>query len=621
MKLASSLRSAGTMLFATLALTPFVDARHEKNLPAETYGIVQVLDVADLQKRWDKHPLKADIEKAKLEEFFAPGIQKMEKEMSEDKKSKEAKKVLESLKKHLNGEVLFAVVKTPKTEKGHAPYDYVWFVDTSADEKTIGEMLEDCGLLQDEKGEVSETAYNISTGKSKGGDEMIEDEEEEEKVLEVITKKISEKYKGVTLHSREVAVGKDDPVNLGGWALVDKTFVYASAPNVLKELIDAVQGGRKDSFADTAIWKRNRGDMGKPDSLVFLNCGLTASTLREFVVEQTKDAPPNMFGVNYLQAYDALGLDVWDAMWISKTLESEQVSFKSAFSYSEKKGLLSLMTYKPLDTLVPAYIPAGASTFSVSRMDMSEAWANLEALLAKAAPALKPMLDMQINNLKTQQGIDLRDGLLQNFGEELVVIGEFGSNSGQSNKEIPVGNMLYVIGLKDQAKMEALLATALGKIPSSESLFDEREFMGVKIRRFKNQQAGGEEMAESMANSMPYFAVHNGRFFFGQGESKILEKVVAEMKDGRNPVSKDVSVQQAMKLVPKNVVSFSYTDVASYLDYISELVSYVSKNEGEKIVDPSKKPSPDDIPWVMSGYSEERANEISSQGVLFRKKK
>jgi hypothetical protein len=605
MKLTSTFRPFAAALLTALALAPFADARHEKSLPADTYVAVQLSDVADLQKRLEVHPLWVDGQKAGFEEYFAPAIKRFKDELKGDSKGKDAQRVFETLKRDVNGEILFAVVKTPKVEKGHEPHDYVLFVDTLSDEKTIATLLEDAELLKEEKHEIRPPdADDDAVGAVAPA------------AVSVVIKNASATFQGVTLHERTVTVGKEEPTSLGGWALVNKTFIYASAPNVLRDLVDAVQNGRKDSLDATGLWKRSRDAAGKADLFAFANAPLATSELQAYIVRQFKDKPPNpFFPVDVIKAYNALALDSIEGAWWSGELTADGFYNKSSFTFSAKRGLLSLLTFKPLATPVPSFIPAGVSHFGVTQWDTGAAWKNLEVLLSQALPELKPVLDLQLNNLKTQEGLDIRGAVLENFGEGLVSISDFGGeDSGKTGLEalLSVGSV-YVIGIRDTDKLASLVETALSKSGKGGdgAIFDEREFMGVKIRTFKAGAAGGPKVS---------YALNGGYLFYSNGAAGLLEKIIAEIKDPQHPAAKVPEVLQALKRAPKDLINFEYAELGSALPFFTNLVEFALEKDGKKgLLDTSKRPSAASLPWVATGYSVERGNEIYSESVLFRK--
>ena len=585
MNTTSLLQRASAVTFSLLALLPFADARYEKNLPAETYGLIQVANVKTSAASWEKHPLKADLTQGQFEKFFSPMLNQLAEKMKQDEEFWANKGKLEKLFQALDGESTLALVKTVKTEKGHAPFDLVLQADVGLSAEKIAELLKELGFWQ----------------------EKTLDQEEGTRSL----KQVKESFQGVTLHCIEGRTDDEEPVNLGGWALLnEKTFIFATAPNVLRELVDAEQNGRKGNFTEQAIWKREQELIGKADSLLFINASLSFEELRSFVKKEVADMEPNEFGVEPLVAYDSLGLDAFETFWISGVLEKDILRSKSAWSYKEKKGLLTLGTSKTLRSFVPDYIPVEAANFGVIGWDMSQAWRNLEQIVFSVVPAFKFIYDMQLNELKTKEGIDLKGGLLENFGDELVVLSS-------SEPTSPQGDGLYLFSLKDATKLESLLATILGKDPSIRSFVVERDFMGVKINAVQIPDMSADQ---NLPPIVPYFAIWNNQLCVGFGaDASLLEKVIAEKKDGGHQGKLPPAVTRAIGFAPKDSVAFSYTDVGSQMALVMRQIRIaMDAKDDAKDVDWSKAPTAKDLPWSATSYSKELPNAFYSEYIFFR---
>ncbi|MDR2513082.1 MAG: DUF3352 domain-containing protein [Puniceicoccales bacterium] len=622
MKFSRLFRLPCAILLAALPLAPFANARHEKSLPEETYFALQFRDLADYKAKDAKHPFSVDFRAAGYADYFAPGIallkEEIQKGLAKCSKNADFERYLSILQNDFNGEILFALVKTPKPVEGHEPFDFVFFADTDLAETALNEILKDLGVYTKRSEKVSSTAYLAEKGAS-----AIDDDAEIGAVADAdgkvsrTTEIVKTPFQGVTLH--EVTISYPDnkfsfvPV---GWAFVGKTFVFATAPNVLRELIDAMQNGRKNSFADSIPWRRASKAAGNADFLFVSTPQLASAALRKVVAT----AGPNMYLPEPLKAYDALALDVIDGLWCSSTLTETAAVSKLSLSYKEKRGLLSLFTSKPLEQPVPEYIPAGLPHFSVTAFDMSESWRNLEKLLADAVPHLKPFLDQGLEKMKKEEGLDIRSDLLENFGEKIVVISG-GASIRPKVKGVnsPLRNpMLLVLEIRDVNKLQSLIDTSLSKAgpEGKKAILDERVFMGVNISSAKQ----GKDAKLS-------YAIHDGKLFLAIDGEKILDEVIAEIKEPRSPIAKEAFVRQALKLVPKEKSSFEVIDLGKSIDATFSTFEFLVKEfllkrigkEGAPLTDPTKKPAPSVLPWASVSYGELRDNEIYAETHLYKK--
>jgi hypothetical protein len=611
----SRLRTLGSAALAAAALAPLADARHERAVPAETYAVLQVRDATSYAERAKKHPFTADFNKAGFEEYFAPLLNTLKDESKKNADFKAVLRALEDASKFFTGEILVAFVKTEKAEKGHLPFDFIGLADTTADEKTIEDFLKTNGLLPKE-GTVTSTLQNDE-------DEEDDDAAANKPKAKSVTRKtaiVNSAFQGVTLHEVGVSTNGGAPVGLGGWAVVNKVFVFATAPNVLREVVDAVQNGRKNNLADTAFWKRGSDSTVGADILLGGNLPLATAALRAYIVEETKGGEPNpMF--NPVAAYDKLALDVLESLWYSARLTPDEVHVKAVVSYTEKRGLLTLFLPKPLDPLVPAFIPNLGENlyFSTASFDGLQTWKNFETLLAQALPAVKPMLDFQLLNLKSEEGIELRESLLENMNGNLTVV--FGGiDKSFPDKQIAFSNsMLFVADVRNEEKLAALINTAIGKIgkDKAEKVLREREYMGVKIRTFNNS-----DTKDRISISYTLFG---GKLFLSLNADNILEKTIAEIKNPQNSAAKNPDVAAAMKRVPKSVfsveylsMSFSVNQYCNIFEQAEQLGDILGVGK-TSLVNPEKRPRGEVLPWTVLTYGREGANELIGETVLFRK--
>ena len=617
------IRWQGTALLAAIALVPDAGARHEKCLPVETYAVVRQTDLDAYKKRLETHPLAADLKKAGFDEYFAPMAKAFEEGfVKQGHDAKEFVPLLEFLPNNLNGEILYAIVKTPKPVKGHMPFDFIVFADMAADEKTIVELLEKYFQTGKPKhSDIPHFHYKSLKAEMEGTPiQEFDEEEDSTQTFPQVSQWGTVPFQGVTLHEYTVKTGDLAPVSFGGWALAGKTLVIATSPNALRESIDALQNGRKDNFAGTVAWQRTQSSAGNADIIVTANTPFLAEELRNFIATKAKDGSANM-GVDVLKAYDTLRLENISAFWMALELTPADVRLRSGLAYTEKSGLLSMLTYKPLEPLVPAFIPAGKS-FDTINWDMTQAWQNFETLFAQALPTMKPFVDMWLAKLKTEEGVDLRDEFLGNFGKNITVIQGTRKPGKDVKKEpfsMPNHAALIVMDVRDPAKLASLFETALGKIGKggTEAILDEINYMGVEIRSLKKSFMGDN------ADELPEFAyaIHDGKFFLAMDATDDLKKTIAEIKTPQNPAAKTAVILQAAKYALKDAVSFSYIDVAEmtgiYLDMIEP--SMEASKLTPPLVDKTKRPDMNAIPWVLVSTSQERTNEVYCEAVIFRK--
>lgn len=625
------MRSLLRPALALLATTPFLSASLEENLPAGTYGIVKIESVERTRRNLDAHPLAAVFKSEKFSEFLKPFMEKMRNDEKALKEFESFEKYRDELAKFFKGEALFAVVNTPETAEGHLPYDYVVLADTETDQEQLAEFFKKVGFHQ--PAPASGGGASDSSG-GKSGAKPQADEDDEDETPEPIASTArrprlvapevfaaDDTHSGVKLHLLQVKV-EDKPLTVAGWAIVEKTFIYTTAPNVLNELVDARKSGRKDNYTGRRIYKTNREAIGDADAWLLLDMPLIAGAVRELVVKSSTlpdgTVKPGSMGMDPVKSYDSLALDAISHIRVAITLKPDDTRADSSIAWTEKRGLLKMLAVPPGAEPNLAVIPSGIAASSAARFDISVALAELEKLAKGAFPMVAPMVDMQLGKMKDEQGLDLRGAILANFGDE---VWSFVDRVDTTNTDpAKIQNQVYVVALKDENKLNSFIETVAGKAAEQTgngvgALFDERELLGVKIRTVKN-------LPPTVARIQ--YAVTNGRLFLSVGESKLLDRVLAQFNEPKSGLATEPAFKDGLSKLPKGGDSVNYIDVGEYAALLGKIMEIADKQRdatgrGKFGFESAKFPTRSDFPFVVVGNSVTGENEITSRSVLVRK--
>jgi hypothetical protein len=626
------MRSLALPLLSLLAISPFVHARLEENLPASTYGLVKVESVTKTRKNLETNPFTTALKAPKFADYLKPLVEKMRADPGSASFA-EFEKQYDALLETFTGEVVFAVVKTPDAVAGHLPYDYILLADTAADEARVNELLKKLGVHQPVSSETTAPSPAKPAGATPMGDE---DDDEGEPISSkgsrprpVVPEVFSgeEVHHGVTLHTLSVKMD-DKPVVLSGWAIVGKTLVYATAPNVLRDLVDARREGRKDNFTDQAVYKTNRESLENSDAWALFNLPLIAGTLREKVVEESKgpdgETKPGIMGMNTLKAYDSLGLDALEHLRVSVTLKPDDTRSDTSLAWSENRGLIRFITDSAPKDAVPdlTVMPAGVMTAGAARMDVSKFFARLESMLKEALPLAAPMFDMQVDRIKKEESLDLRSALLENFGDEIWSFSDPLPPLDEKKAAPTMAPSVFVITLKDENKFNSFVETLAGKAApqtgdGAKSLFEERELLGVKVRSIKNLPPTTPRIQ---------YAITKGKIFLSLGDGKLLDRTLAQFNDPKGGLAADPSFKEGLAKLPKGGSSVGYYDLGEYFSTIGKAFVAGVNQAADRLhdadkpkFDASKAPVAADLPFVAVSSGILLEKEITSRTVIVRK--
>lgn len=629
------MKTLSLRLLATLALAPLAFAGLEENLPATTFGLIKIENITKSRARLEAHPVGKAPGAAKIREFFAPGLNKLRAE--EAGAFTEFEKIRESLGKHLTGEFVLAVVQTPNPLPGHIPIDYVTLAETDADEAAIATLLKDAKLFQPTPNTIDLPAPAAGSDKTtpQSDDESENDEENEPmepvagrakpKIEMPKLEAVEEEFAGVKLHLLTTKVD-DKPVGLGGWALVNRTFVYASAPNVLKELVEARKSGRKDAFTDTAIYKSGKDAIADRDGWMLINPPIINGAVREVLVNRRDEArkagkpAPGGGMFDPIKTFDAMAFDNMTHIRISMSLNPDDTRIDTSIGWKEFKGIVTLLQYKADEKPETFLAPADAISVDAGRIDLSATLAVLEGMIRDAFPFAAPMLDVQLDKMKNEEGLDIRSALLANFGDSIVTItGE--ASAGAS----PIDAMpqVWALSIKDETKLASFIETVLGKVASQQtgdgtkSVFDEREIMGVKVRDIKTGGASVPRIA---------YALHKNHLLISKGDPVLLNKVIGQLVDPKSGIDTTPAHRAGLARLPEGGCGVNHADLGRLANTVCSAISTSvnnamtkNGNNADSPFDTSKTPESGDFPFVIVGKAYSTPTGIESHAVLVPK--
>lgn len=616
---------------ALLALAPFVQARLEENLPATTYGLIKIESVAKARKNLDANPLALALKGPKFSDFLKPFADKISKDADTAGKLAEFEKHRDAILGAFNGEIVLAMTKTPSPAPHHDPFDFVLLADTTLDEKGMAELLKKLDLHQPR---AAGEAKPAASSKGSPAPQAEDDEDDAEPVSSsggsarpVAPELIGadEDHRGVTLHTLQVKID-DKPVTLAGWAIVEKTFIYTTAPNVLRELVDARREGLKDSFADQPVFKANRDALEDSDAWVLLNMPLIAGSLREIVAKSAVDAEgnakPGLMGMDKLKSYDSLGLDAFRHVRVAFSFKPDDMRADSSVAWSEKRGLVKFFSdCVPADATADlSVLPSGVLAASAARYDLSKFLATIETMLRDAFPLAAPMFDVQLDKVKNQEGLDIRGAILGNLGDEVWSFSDPlpASAFEEGSAKPPQAASVFVLSVKDENRLASFIETLAGKAAPQtgdgvKSLFEERELLGVKVRAVRNLPPTSPRIQ---------YALTKGRLFVSMGEGKLLDRAIAQFASPKGGLAADPAFKEGLSRLPKNPSSVLYYDLGEYASLLGRVFAMSVNKSGkgaESFVDPAKAPSAADLPFVAVGTSVVGENEMRSRTVVVRK--
>lgn len=590
------MRFLSLLLSATALLTAQAAGKAFDTIVATDADIiVSVRDISDLREVWGDHPLVRDFADASLAEYFGPLLD----QDVNGNSAPDFKGLLDEF--GLEEEQLFELFPD---QFGLVLYNLPELLLQEAEKPDLAIMANFAGSAE----RLDELMQIQFERNAKAQREVNSDIEHE---------MIEERFMGETLHFDEVFDGEETYIE-DGYALVDGIFILARPEERLRSIVESIKVGSEKPIARNAAYRRAREESGPVDLMFYVNLESVMPTLNRALMEQAaKGGGMAMFGVSGQSLQAALALEALQAFSLDLKIEEGGITSHSAVIYREKLGLLQLMAYEEGALPSASFVPEGVLSSTVARFDFSEMFARLEALLGVASPNTPALINIQLQQIKTNTGVDLRSALLENFGSELVSFSVMPEER-LGEEVFAQAEQVYVLEIKDAAALSGALEALKDLIPGAREQIKPRDFQGETIHTIPGMVDPAMPDVPAYDTS---FAVTRTHLIFSVGEVGLIQGVLTSMQSQDSGFWQLEETRMMVDRIRKpGAVSRSYTDLGQMVISILESIADASQLSGSGIsLDPSKIPSELDMPWHLLTETHEAEDGMFSQMILLRK--
>lgn len=388
--------------------------------------------------------------------------------------------------------------------------------------------------------------------------------------------------------SVQIATDSDDAdaAWIMAWAVVGDVMIEANTHGLMEYMIGALKNHAGDPPGAAREHLTRIGQMtnGGGDMLLYFN-GVKLLELGEQALaaaeakkkEDGKAAGGLSFDIKPKVVMDMLGAQELQAFALTAELTDTQSRMDLTILHPLKPtGLLSVMRGSGNEVMLPAFIPAGILTASVSRMDFGKVYDSLLGMIGKLGP-MAMMLTMQIPQLEGQLGFKIRDDLFGSLADEVIQV-----QDGNGTKE----SQVMGFKIKDADKLGGVLESLKRYIGAGFGAFEESDFLGFNINTLKTTQTANAATEIAYCNTGKYLLISVG----GQDT---LKKVLGRMKDPSGPsVWDNPHVQNLLSLVPKNYNSVGVTDAGRLMNMFATAAATLESKTGAKAKGAAKKKGP-----------------------------
>ena len=417
---------------------------------------------------------------------------------------------------------------------------------------------------------------------------------------------VKETFMGETLYFDETFDGEKTYVE-DGYALVDGILILATPESRLRETVESIKEGGKTSISGLEPYQRSRDYSGRGDVAFYVNLVELMPTLNSALEESTIFNTLAIAGVTPDSLKSALSLESMQGIFLDLDMIEDGILVHYGILYREKAGLLSLIANVEGDFPEARYVPDNVFESSISLFDLSAMYRSLETILGTASPFVLSMIDVQLQTIQTNTGVDLRAAMLENFGKEIVMFSVLKEDASAA-AEMFQANQVFVIELKDAEAFSQAINAIIDNAQFIRPLIEESTYEGETIYSIVMPDESSGTQTEIN------YTITRSRFILTIGHISQLHNVLSEMgQDGDGFWQNPDTIALFDRIKGPNVVGRGYCDLEQIIEPLFEVLA-VTKNRFD---DTSGSMQSVDIPKSLKGSCSlaVEANEVP--GALF----
>lgn len=417
---------------------------------------------------------------------------------------------------------------------------------------------------------------------------------------------VKETFMGETLYFDEVFDGETTHVE-DGYALVDGILILATPESRLRETVESIKEGGKKSISGLEPYQRSRDHSGRGDVAFYMNLVEVMPALNSALGELAIFNTLAIAGVTPDSLKSALSLESIQGIFLDLDMVEDGILTYYGILYREKAGVLSLLEQVEGDFPEARYVPDNVFESSISLFDLSAMYRSLETILGTASPLILNMIDVQLQTVQANTGVDLRTAMLDNFGKEIVMFSVLKEDA-SATAEMFQSDQVFVIELKDAGAFGQAINAIIDNTQFIRPLIEESTYEGETIYSIVMPDEASETQTEIN------YTITRSKFILTIGHISQLHNVLSKIGgDGDGFWQNPDTIALFDRIKRPNAVGRGYFDLEQIIEPLFEVLS-VTKN---RFNDPSASMQSVDIPESLKGSCRiaVEANEVP--GALF----
>lgn len=261
--------------------------------------------------------------------------------------------------------------------------------------------------------------------------------------------------------------------------------------------------------------------------------------------------------INLIRAF---GLESVDGVYLGIDFSEESLDgvFRLPMN-SDPQGLMKLFTLMVPYGKLPEYVPADVLMSEVTGIDLSGVMKTLEDIILNVDPQVRANYTRYLEQVKTNTGVDLRAGILENFGAGYSSVTGYAPSIAKSDRGMENSSNVYLINLRDPHAFEFAIDTLKQAFLAGFELFDAKEYLGETLYTLKNSAEAGKGVT---------YAIMGNNLVYSVGDQGFLESLIARMKRGSEGLWQQPHMREFVRDVPQNATMVHYVNLPPFLEMV-----------------------------------------------------
>ncbi|MHC4930609.1 MAG: DUF3352 domain-containing protein [Planctomycetota bacterium] len=442
------------LALAAMLFAPAVSAESfDRRLPDSTIFYLSIENLERTKERYNASPLHGLWNDPAMQVFLEKPLKRWSEWMEEVKKEDGISP--EEVFSVVSGQVVFAITELRSDAPDGEDVGFLALVDVSGNQEKVKELI----------GKAEET--------------LLKDDK---------FRRMEEEFQGITLvhyasaDDEEEAKKQERP---DCWFLDGDTFAIGQAVQDLKKIVALRGDSEASTLADSESYRKVRARVGaRSEAFAYLG----VKELMKALAEKEGEAE----GETLRMVSAILGLEVIEAVGVQASLESGGVQMNAFIPLSgDKEGILKFFDAPNSALAPPSFVPEDVVSASTVVVDWPEIIEEARRVANRIQPGAAQQVDMVLQQMKGQMGIDIEKDLFGSLGKELTILMKEPSAQAEGMPMMgpPMPRLLMAFEVKDKAKLENVLNVLLMMAAQFGVPAQDEEYLGVKIKVIQTPMA------------------------------------------------------------------------------------------------------------------------------------